>query len=163
MPNREASWVLLISSPCSAMGTAIQIARNYVERDQLLQALGFTSYPEYLASALWRGIRDRRMMLFGGKCRFCYEKAVECHHVEYSLPVLRGEEVDAIVPLCRDCHYTVEFDLAGHKRTLMDSLNTYRIKAIFSRVVKCTGSCHGCGKRVLRGHVYCRDCYRKVF
>lgn len=35
------------------------MALSYVERDEVLKALGFSSYAAYLGSDLWAGIRAR--------------------------------------------------------------------------------------------------------
>lgn len=91
--------------------------KEYNKRDRLLKTLGFTNYDEYLSSELWQSIRTRAYKR-DNKCRICDQPAQCIHHTSYSKQVLLGKTLVGLVPLCHDCHYTIEYTEDGWKRTL---------------------------------------------
>ena len=71
-----------------------------------LRLLSFGSYREYLSGDSWRSIRSLIKQRSGGVCEFgvCGASSVLVHHIDYSLETLRGERLDRLIDLCRDCH-----------------------------------------------------------
>jgi hypothetical protein len=72
-----------------------------------LKALGFDSYDEYLCSPHWRGIRTQYRSAEDRpqNCINCGADRFELHHKTYER--LGAEELDDLIPLCRDCHQLV--------------------------------------------------------
>ena len=78
---------------------------DYKQRDESLRELGFGSYEEYLRSGVWRWIRKQVMRRARGLCQSCkINKAVEVHHTSYSVRVLLGIRMQALVAVCSMCH-----------------------------------------------------------
>lgn len=78
-------------------------ARFNTTREAVLQQLGFSSYKAYLASALWRELKQR--LVSGADCAICRSrKAVTLHHTRYDLAALSGKSTEDIHPVCRACH-----------------------------------------------------------
>lgn len=76
-----------------------------LDRKRNLLHLGFHSYAYYLSSPLWASIRLRVIEEKGNKCFVCRD--ADCdqfHHMDYSLTVLCGDNIDPIFPVCEDCH-----------------------------------------------------------
>jgi hypothetical protein len=77
--------------------------------------LGFNSYDDYLASPLWRGIRQRVYDLRGRVCLKCKKRpGTQIHHTDYELETMRGERIDTLEPICGECHQR-EHGLDGRK------------------------------------------------
>ncbi len=70
-----------------------------------LQSLGFVSYADYLKSPLWASIRSR---VYASKGRICLDckshRATQIHHRQYDLETLKGDTLNYLVPVCRNCH-----------------------------------------------------------
>lgn len=76
---------------------------GYWVRNEALRKIGFPDYPSYLASELWRKIREY-ILRREPKCRFCPDRATQVHHHYYHLEVLLGEDDRYLIPVCRGCH-----------------------------------------------------------
>lgn len=85
----------------------------YTRRDSIIRQMGYVSYKAYLASSLWKAIRDRVMARDKGQCRVCDNKSTECHHRNYDAAVLSGRVIDSIVSICRQCHASISVDESG--------------------------------------------------
>lgn len=102
-------------------------SETYADRDKNLLYLGFTTYQQYLDSALWKVIQSKVFARDSWKCqaRGCKHKrgkvGLNAHHVSYLLPVLLGIDPGALVTLCCYCHKKVEFDRGGNKLSLQHS------------------------------------------
>lgn len=71
----------------------------------VLSELGYRSYAEYLASPLWRSIRQRVYAAKGRVCVSCdMDEADEIHHDRYDRDTLMGKTLKHLRPLCRHCH-----------------------------------------------------------
>lgn len=83
---------------------------RYQQRDAVLKEMGFASYREYLASALWRRIRAR--LLKACPVCPCGKTAEQVHHRTYKRRYLegRGKIHKYLVPICRECHESIEFE-----------------------------------------------------
>ena len=77
-------------------------------------ALGFRSYQSYLASPLWRAIRNDELRKAGGLCAACGHRTRTVHHRDYRPRVLRGEDRAALIALCQRCHDKLHYD--GRRR-----------------------------------------------
>ena len=100
-------------------------------RDRRLKAIGFNSYKEYLKSDLWKSIRENVFDVKGKMCaaKDCTAPATQIHHTRYKMEELGGRNLRHLHPLCRDCHYKIEFDgkkKSGRRRTLYKS-KKYRL------------------------------------
>lgn len=127
---------------------------TYSDRDILLGRLGYTSYADYLTSALWAGIRQSVYQLHGGKCRLCKCRAAVVHHTSYTRKVLSGKDLSKLVPLCDNCRHKVEFDSKDNKRCLEAA------KTTFDRLAnpKKGSRCNLCGNRIRKRGGACRAC-----
>lgn len=81
----------------------------YIDRDATLASLGFRSYAAYLRSKMWRNIRANVLAKAKG-CACCGADATVVHHRDYEADTLRGARLNALVPLCEDCHTYAETD-----------------------------------------------------
>ena len=98
---------------------------GYADRARSLRTLGFHSYAAYLKSDLWQQIRQR-VFEIDPICRVCTSReATQVHHMRYTLPVLRGDEMDALIAICAGCHYRIEFK-NGEKRKFNRAISSTR-------------------------------------
>ncbi len=145
---------------------------TYCERDALLLKLGFESYDAYLASDLWKLIKEACREILGRSCSICGRPYRAFHHLSYDEPVLLGEDLFKLTPLCVKCHHAVEFN-GKHKRNLRDVQLTYnRLKAGTDvRAYKKRGyglpknkkrRCLVCGNRAVKKTTLCRPCKKSV-
>lgn len=81
-------------------------------------ASSVTNYGAYLRSPEWQNIRRRKLAAVVYDCECCGHQATQVHHRDYRPRVLSGEDLSPLVALCRQCHYTIEYDDAGRKRDL---------------------------------------------
>ena len=93
----------------------------YSQRSNNVQVLGFRSYEEYLASALWRSIKAR-VLKTAAECLSCGARATALHHTAYDLDTLRGNSTSSLVPTCRRCHNKAEHIAAVSRTDPYDKL-----------------------------------------
>lgn len=93
------------------------MAINRRARNRRLPHLGFQSYAEYLKSDVWKDIRDRAFAENGSDCVCCGASATQVHHTRYQMQELNGTNLKHLQPICRSCHYKIEFKEDGKKRT----------------------------------------------
>lgn len=91
---------------------------GYAERMRNLLSIGFNCYADYLASDLWKGIRDGCLETARYRCGMCGNKAVTAHHKSYQVDVLLGRRPDLLVATCHDCHRIIERDFDGTKTSI---------------------------------------------
>lgn len=107
----------------------------YRQRLSVLRAMGFPDYDAYLASPLWRSIREKKLLddsreCFGCGAAGCYQ----VHHASYAREVLEGKAPDKLFTTCDDCHKCCEF-LFGVKvgpRQATEALRTIREKRLLT-------------------------------
>ena len=94
---------------------------SYLERQHVIQQLGFSNYKEYLQSDLWKIIRKHILARDAYHCRArrCNNRTNEVHHFTYDSATLIGRSPYTLVSLCRECHYSIEFD-GDKKRPLKE-------------------------------------------
>lgn len=80
----------------------------YRYRNDNLARMGFKSYRAYLGSALWKGIKQRVLDRYQGKCVRCYKPATQVHHRAYDPATLKGDNIDSLSPVCAKCHCKAE-------------------------------------------------------
>lgn len=96
---------------------------TYARLDESLADLGFADYAAYLASPLWAAIRKKVLSGSAGLCGGCgAEKPTQVHHRNYSLPVMKGERNEKLVPVCRGCHQKIEFK--GERKLSLNEANS---------------------------------------
>ena len=83
---------------------------SYVSRGFWLSQLGYKTYAKYLASEQWKDIRARALETHGYDCYLCGERATEVHHLRYHKNDLIGRRLKFLKPICRACHYEIEFE-----------------------------------------------------
>jgi 5-methylcytosine-specific restriction endonuclease McrA len=93
-----------------------QIYKAYLRRNRILHTLRFADYAEYLASELWRSIRQRVLTRDKGLCTGCKGPANEVHHGSYTRANLTGLDLRDLYSVCRVCHHACEFKANGEKR-----------------------------------------------
>ena len=98
-----------------------KVGDSYTRRTEVLLALGYRTYGDYLRSRLWKSIRKMVYNALGNSCQTCGQKASCIHHLDYSRDTLMGYRFDSLVPLCRACHERVEFKQDGSKRTVREA------------------------------------------
>jgi len=67
-----------------------------------------SSYKAYLASKLWKRIRQRILRRDNSTCQACLEPAKCVHHIDYSEQTLAGKSDLSLISLCNTCHYKIE-------------------------------------------------------
>lgn len=75
-------------------------------------------YRDYLKTRQWKRIRRQILKRDNWICQSCGAKATEVHHLSYEPPVLRGERLEELMSVCRDCHEAVSYDVTGSKRPM---------------------------------------------
>lgn len=83
---------------------------NYKSRNAWLSIMGFSSYPEYLKSDLWKKTRDRVFQEKGHDCWLCGAPATQVHHNRYGRHEMSGKRTKYLIPVCSGCHCEIEFD-----------------------------------------------------
>lgn len=107
----------------------------YRQRLNVLRAMGFVDYDAYLASPLWRSIRERKLLDDDRECYGC--GALGCyqvHHDSYAREVLEGKAPDELFVTCDECHRRCEF-LYGVKvgpRQATEALRAIREKRLLT-------------------------------
>jgi 5-methylcytosine-specific restriction endonuclease McrA len=82
---------------------------DYARRDILLLKMGFASYREYLASRMWRKIREAVLEQFP-MCQCCDSSfSTAVHHVSYDFKTMKGRRRENLVAICDGCHLKIEF------------------------------------------------------
>jgi 5-methylcytosine-specific restriction endonuclease McrA len=61
-------------------------------------------YKDYLASPQWQSIRQYVLREADHRCVGCGGSATQVHHRDYRPRVLRGEDLIALVAMCKTCH-----------------------------------------------------------
>jgi len=89
---------------------ARKYVRDYRGRQLILSDLGYRSYRGYLASDLWRSIRQRLLKRARHRCERCGSRATQVHHIGYSHDNLSGRKSRGLVPVCGGCHRLYELD-----------------------------------------------------
>jgi len=87
-------------------------------REKILKRMGFKSYRDYLASDFWREIRERVLKRDGRRCVACQRETRIVHHRKYDAATLKGETLEWLSAICRDCHDAIEFAPTGQKNTV---------------------------------------------
>lgn len=95
-------------------------SKGYRMRSVVLSQLGYTSYPEYLASEDWKKIRQKKLSRFP-ECLLCKRLASQVHHMDYDDRTLLGLEPKLLVTLCDACHENIEFD--GKEKCSLEESN----------------------------------------
>ena len=74
----------------------------------MLRELGWSNYPAYLGSRLWRRIRAMVLTAspYCSRCKLVKSFAV--HHDKYTKDNLSGESMEYLVAVCRKCHAKME-------------------------------------------------------
>jgi len=84
--------------------------RAYAARRRVLLALGFDTYELYLASDLWRRIRNAKLDAEGRICYGCgAPDCVQVHHGDYERPTLEGKAPHRLMVVCDSCHEECEY------------------------------------------------------
>lgn len=91
-----------------------QEQQQYTQRNAILLQLGFSSYKNYLNSAIWQDIRYK-VLLPSSRCRACGKKATQVHHNRYLLEDMNGACLAQLIPVCGKCHHACEFNRIGLK------------------------------------------------
>lgn len=99
---------------------------NHSQRAEVLSGLGFSSYAEYLNSALWRWIKFRVFARRGRLCVICQSGASVIHHSSYFMSDMNGDRLDNLHPLCNGCHTLVEYDDDGAKLSTVQARRKFR-------------------------------------
>jgi hypothetical protein len=103
---------------------------SYGKRDEIVEAMGFRKYSDYLKSNRWKVIRSHILFRDAYICRICStRKATEVHHFTYS-------ESELLISTCRDCHQAIEFDSEGKKRCLKDVQKDFLEKVLRTKLQK---------------------------
>ncbi len=97
---------------------------DYDSRNQLVRAMGYRDYADYLGGPMWRKVREMAYQKHGRKCSLCGADDAVIHHLRYHHDDLTGRTVKYLRPLCFDCHEAVEFD-RGRKRSMSEAVSVF--------------------------------------
>lgn len=75
-------------------------------------------YNDYMASPLWKAIRERVLQRDKGLCVGCGHRASQVHHRNYSQSVMSGRNIKPLASLCRQCHDTIHSNEDGTRCSL---------------------------------------------
>lgn len=100
--------------------------RSYKSRNKNLKNLGYSTYRAYLASPLWKEIRERVFRHHGRLCNVCGRRATQVHHIRYGVADLTGVRLRFMRPICEGCHVSVEFTECGSKTTVAKAKKRYQ-------------------------------------
>jgi hypothetical protein len=92
----------------------------YERRKENVQAVGYTSYQDYLKSDEWARLRYVTLQRWP-YCLLCRKPSSQVHHLNYNVETLLGRCQDSFVCLCDDCHRAIEFD--GSRKRVLRSAN----------------------------------------
>jgi len=115
----KAANVVLERRTGNASSTRRSIARTvpslppgiaYQKRLQVVLRLGFATYQEYLASSMWKDIRETVLLRDKCKCKLCGSAATQVHHLSYSYKSMSGKALYLLLSVCSACHKAIEFD-----------------------------------------------------
>lgn len=81
-----------------------------------------TDYDEYLASDLWKTIRQRILERDRHTCGMCAGRAQIVHHKSYDRQVLDGLRDSDLIALCKPCHKEIEFTVTSTGKMVKNSL-----------------------------------------
>lgn len=132
----------------------------YEERHWSLAAMGYTSYADYLRSAMWRSIRSEVLRRSSGVCEVCRSApAREIHHRSYVLPVMKGKRLDLLVACCHDCHSGSEF--TGREKNSPKEANRKMARSAWKKGIVLPGICKHCRRNPTKdNHAFCGRCER---
>lgn len=132
------------------------------ERADSLSRLGFGSYRKYLASELWKSIRDRVLDRDKCACRRCGRPAKTVHHSNYGYDVMRGVRLESLYAICGQCHVrTGHADGAVQGIKPMCHVIAGKPWRPGKRIRSCEKWCEHCGVKLRRRNV-CRRCQRHL-
>jgi hypothetical protein len=144
----------------SREGVFMQVQpQTYAQRDETLRGLGYESYVAYLASPLWAKVRVKAFIQNGRKCKLCKRKADLLHHKNYGRATLLGRSLEALVPICKDCHTELEFDSKGNKRPLWSVQSALHLA--LNKMYETDGNCNACSEPSVKGLHYCGPCWKQ--
>lgn len=84
------------------------ISLSKKQRNLVLKINGFKNYSSYLQSSLWASIR--KQVLENAVCVCgCRKQANQVHHKTYTEANLMGINLQGLVPINQNCHYSIEF------------------------------------------------------
>mgnify|MGYP003349376232 len=89
---------------------------TYKGRQKTLSELGFSSYAEYLASSMWRELRNKVLSHFRWKCFCCGGIATQVHHQRYHRNDLTGKRKKYLKAICGTCHEAIEFTWRSNEK-----------------------------------------------
>jgi hypothetical protein len=101
---------------------------NRKKRNALLKEWGYENYAAYLQSDLWFSIRAK-VLKKDSCCCMCGSLANQVHHRTYTEANLSGITQKGLVPLCRECHFDIEF--SGDKKCSLVQANSRLNQAQF--------------------------------
>jgi len=98
----------------------------YHRRQDSLEELGYTNYVKYLTSDTW--LHFVKNNIEGQRCFCCNKPAYTFHHQDYNIDTLSRPSLRKknLIPICKSCHYEIEFRPDGTKRTDSSELRKAR-------------------------------------
>lgn len=85
-------------------------------------------YREYLKSRKWKKIRARVLRRDKGLCRLCEtRRATQVHHRSYDVATMKGDRLEALYSVCRQCHDLLTFDVVGERRSMKEMQRKTRL------------------------------------
>lgn len=127
-------------------------SRAYGKRNANLRELGFANYSAYLASPLWRSIRQQ-VLADDPVCSVCRTKwATQVHHRQYDKDTLLGKALAQLTPICAACHHTSEVGDKGKRSPHQANGVQTWMTAMLRRQRWEQANFHLENKRFLKGH-----------
>lgn len=133
-----------------------------LERADSLSRLGFLSYRIYLASDLWKSIREKVLERDKHQCRRCGRPAKTVHHSHYGYDVMRGVRLEPLYLLCGGCHTNVgHADGSAQVIKPLCHIKAGKPPRQKPKFKACSKWCEHCGAALRRKNV-CRRCQRHL-
>lgn len=140
------------------------VPRGYALRRISLTTMKFKSYQVYLNSLLWFILRTKVIERCGRVCEVCKNRRMtEVHHLDYSLPTMKGQRMDLLVGCCHECHEGAE-RVDGRKTSLREANRRlgFKIDRRTGKVKNTGKKCSVCGRNTpKRGEPTCTPCKSK--
>ena len=109
-----------VAEPMARIAWSVEAQRADPDAFLVPFVVDVDEYNAYRRSTTWRRVRQAKLDAAGGRCQGCGTRATQVHHRDYRPRVLRGEDANALVALCRTCHEAIHAKTGGQSPSWQD-------------------------------------------